>query len=151
MFKQGWLFLLAAWSLSGVVFAVEPETIGFVKVAEGEAWLAQDGKIALAHPGLAVHLGDILKTGRQGAMGVTFKDNTIMSIGPNTEVQVEEYLYAPGKDQLKLRANMLRGTLHYLSGLIAKLRPENVSVKTPTGIIGVRGTRFLVKVEGERE
>jgi hypothetical protein len=80
-------------------------------------------------------------------MGVTFQDNTMMSFGPDTEVVVDEYLYAPGSDQLKLGASMTRGTLHYVSGVIAKLKPEAVAIKTPTGTIGVRGTRFVAKVE----
>ena len=42
---------------------------------------------------------------------------------------------------------MSKGTLNVVSGVIAKLKPESVSVKTPTGEIGVRGTTYLIKVE----
>ncbi len=60
---------------------------------------------------------------------------------------MDDYLYSPSKGDLKLSASMSKGTLQYVSGIIAKLRPEAVTVKTPTGNIGVRGTRFLVKVD----
>jgi hypothetical protein len=80
-------------------------------------------------------------------MGVTFKDNTVMSFGPGTEITVDEYLYSPSRDDLKLSARIARGTLEYISGVIAKLKPEAVAIKTPTGTIGVRGTHFLVKVD----
>jgi len=50
---------------------------------------------------------------------------------------------------LKLGATMAKGTLAYLSGAIAKIKPDAVSVKTPTGTIGVRGTHFVLKVEEE--
>jgi len=80
-------------------------------------------------------------------MGVTFKDNTVMSFGPDTELTVDEYLYAPGKGQLKFSTSLLKGSLQVVSGVIAKLKPQSVTMKTPTGIIGVRGTRFLVKVK----
>jgi hypothetical protein len=62
---------------------------------------------------------------------------------------VDEYLYAPTKGNLKLVTSITQGTLHYISGVIAKLKPESISVKTPTGIIGVRGTHFLAKVDPE--
>jgi hypothetical protein len=78
---------------------------------------------------------------------VTFKDNTVMSFGPDTELTVDEYLYAPNKGNLKLGASLAKGTLAYLSGAIGKIKPDAVSVKTPTGTIGVRGTHFVVKVE----
>lgn len=80
-------------------------------------------------------------------MGVTFKDNTLMSFGPDTEMTVDEYLYAPAEGDLKLSTRLTRGSLNYVSGVIAKLNPTAVTVKTPTGIIGVRGTQFVAKVE----
>ena len=80
-------------------------------------------------------------------MGITFKDNQVMSFGPDTEVTVDEYLYAPAKGDLKFAARMNKGTLNVVSGVIAKLKPDAVSLKTPTGEIGVRGTNYLVKVE----
>jgi hypothetical protein len=123
--------------------------IGFVKTVEGNATVLVSGKAVKAQPGTPLHLGSVLKTGEEGSLGVTFKDNTVMSIGPDTEVTIDEYIYAPAKGDLKLVASIAKGTLHYISGVIAKLKPLAVAVKTPTGIIGVRGTHFLVKVEAE--
>jgi hypothetical protein len=97
--------------------------------------------------GTTIHAGNVLKTSRNASMGVTFKDNTVMSFGPDTELTVDEYLYAPNKGNLKLGASLAKGTLAYLSGAIGKIKPDAVSVKTPTGTIGVRGTHFVVKVE----
>jgi len=142
------LMLLAASLGSGCV-AAETTSIGFVKRVEGEAKIISAQDAIQAQPGTPIHLGDRIKTGENGRLGVTFKDNTIMSFGPETEVVMDEYLFDPAEGQLKLALNMLKGTLHYISGVIAKLKPEAVSVKTPAGIIGVRGTRFLVKSEAE--
>ncbi len=105
------------------------------------------GQSVKAQPGTAVSLGSLLKTMPASAMGVTFKDNTLMSFGPDTEMTVDEYLYAPAQGDLKLSTRLTRGSLNYVSGVIAKLKPTAVSVKTPTGIIGVRGTQFVAKVE----
>ena len=133
--------------LMGAITAhAEENRIGYVKTVEAQAFLVADGKTTPLAVGTAVHLGDHLRTGKAGTVGITFQDDTIMSIGPDTEIVVDEYLYDPGKDSLKLAANLLRGSLNYVSGVIAKLRPEAVLIKTPTGTIGVRGTHFAAKV-----
>lgn len=125
------------------------DAIGYVKTVTGQALVITAGQSVKALPGTAVLLGSLLKTGRAASMGVTFKDDTVMSFGPETELTVDEYLYAPAQDRLKLGARLGKGTLNYLSGVIAKLKPDAVQIKTPTGIIGVRGTRFVVTVEEE--
>lgn len=123
------------------------EAIGFVKSVTGDATVADAGKAVPARPGTPVRLGSVLRTGPKGAMGVTFKDNTVMSFGPDTEVTVDEYLYAPGKGELRMGTSMSKGTLNMVSGVIAKLRPDAVTVRTPTGMVGIRGTHVAVKVE----
>lgn len=134
-----------------MLMAVSPawaqETIGFVKTVSGKAAVIDAGKQINAQVGTPIRIGNTLKTGPDSSMGVTFKDNTVMSFGPDTELTVDEYLYAPGKGQLKFSTSLLKGSLQVVSGVIAKLKPQSVTMKTPTGIIGVRGTRFLVKVK----
>ncbi|QHE86270.1 FecR family protein [Hydrogenophaga sp. BPS33] len=148
------LILLAAagsvWvSAMGAAHAQDPSAapVGYVKNVKGTATVTTDGKVVQAQPGTPLHQGSALKTEAQSSMGVMFKDNTVMSFGPSTELTVEDYLYEPAEGKLKLGARMGKGTLNYVSGVIAKLQPEAVNVKTPSGMIGVRGTQFLVKVE----
>lgn len=121
--------------------------IGFIKTAQAEATLLIDGKPTQALPGMPLHTGFVLKTGETGSLGVTLQDNTLMSFGPNTVFVVDEYVFAPTKGDFKLLATLSKGTLQYISGVIAKLKPEAIQVRTPAGIIGVRGTRFLAKVD----
>lgn len=127
--------------------AWDQETIGFVKTVSDSAAVIDAGKSIKAQVGTPIKMGNTLKTGPKGTMGVTFKDNTVMSFGPDTELTVDEYLYTPEKDNLKFATSMSKGSLQAVSGVIAKLKPKEVTMKTPTGTIGIRGTRFLVKVE----
>lgn len=123
--------------------------IGFVKTVSANASVVTAGEAMPAYPGMALRVGQTLKTGQPGSMGIMLKDNTSLSVGPDTELVMDEYLYAPGKDDLRLTVNFMKGSLNYVSGIIAKLKPEAISIKTPTGMIGVRGTQFLAKVEPE--
>jgi hypothetical protein len=123
------------------------EPVGFVKTVTGQAWVNTSGQSVAAQPGTPVLLGSQLKTAKGAAMGIAFKDNTLMSFGPDTELTVDEFVYAPAQGQLLLGTRLSRGSLNYVSGVIAKLRPDAVTVKTPAGIIGVRGTQFVARVE----
>ncbi len=139
-----WMFLC----LIAVAFpAMGQEAIGFVKTVTGDAVVVDAGKPIKAQVGTPIKLGNALKTGPKGSMGVTFKDNTVMSFGPDTEITVDEYLYSPARGDLKFGTSMTKGSLNVVSGVIAKLRPDAVTLKTPTGTIGVRGTHFAVKIE----
>jgi len=129
------------------VYAADAEPIGYVMKVSGDASVVSAGKSIPAKVGTPVVEGSTLRVGANSAMGVTLKDNTVMSLGPNSEMVIDEYLYAPAKNDLKLTTRMVHGTLNFISGVIAKLRPEAVQINTPTGTIGVRGTHFLVKVD----
>ena len=129
------------------VSAWAQESIGFVKTVTGDATVTDGGKAVKAVPGTPIRVNSVLRTGPKGTMGVTFKDNQVMSFGPDTELTVDEFIYAPAKGDLKFAASICKGTLNVVSGVIAKLKPESVSLKTPTGTIGVRGTNYVVKVE----
>lgn len=137
--------LMLAWA--PMFSRAQGEPVGSVKTATGDAWVTTAGQRTKAQAGTAVFLGSQLKTAKAATLGVTFKDSTLMSFGPDTELTVDEYLFAPLQGQLKLGARLDKGSLNYVSGVIAKLKPDAVTVKTPTGTIGVRGTQFLLNVE----
>jgi hypothetical protein len=144
----------ASWWVAGLV-ALSPavhaqapaQLVGFVKTVSPEAEVLVDGKGLPATPGMPLQTGFRVKTGQSGTLGVTFRDNTMISFGPNTEFVVDEYLYAPAKGELKLSGNLIRGSLQYISGVIAKLKEDSVSIRTPKGIVGLRGTRVVIMVE----
>lgn len=138
---------LLACSAMAVQAQAPASAVGYVKTVSGDAWISTTGQKVKAVPGTPVKLGSQLKTAPSASLGVTFIDNTIMSFGPDTELTVDEYIYSPAKGDLKFGSSMTKGSLNYVSGVIAKLKPDGVTVKTPTGIIGVRGTHFVVKVE----
>lgn len=142
------LILTLCLAFSGWTWADEAP-IGYVKNVTGEASVTTASNKQKADVGTPVHQGSVLRTGAKSSMGITFKDETIMSFGPDTELTVDEYLYAPSQGKLKLGSKLTKGSLNYVSGVIAKLQPDAVSVGTPTGTIGVRGTQFVVKIEDE--
>lgn len=144
--------LLAAPFVCLLLLAAGPahaqsDPVAFVKTVTGDAFVTTNGQAVKAAPGVPVQVGSELRTEPGATLGITFKDNTLMSFGPRTTFVVDTFTYAPAEGKLGLAGSLTRGTLNYVSGIIAKLRPESVSVKTPTGVIGVRGTEFVAKVD----
>ena len=121
--------------------------IGYVKNITGEASITTEGDIIRAKIGTPIYQGSVLHTRTQSSMGITLKDATVISLGPETEFAIDEYVYAPAQNKLKSGSRITKGSLNYVSGIIAKLQPDAVTVTTPSGTIGVRGTQFAVKVE----
>ena len=123
--------------------------IAQVKTASGQVTVVRDGANLPAKVGDFLYEKDVIQTGGDGAIGITFTDNTAMSTGPNSEVALEEYRFDSNNFNGAMLTDMRKGTLAMVSGDIARSSPGAMKVKTPTAILGVRGTRFAVQVQGE--
>ncbi|WP_256360451.1 hypothetical protein [Methylomonas koyamae] len=75
-------------TLSTAPFA-DDSVIGYIKTSTDETAIIEAGNKSKAGLGSAVHVGDIIKTDANGSAGLTLKDNTVLSIGPNTELKIE--------------------------------------------------------------
>lgn len=122
-------------------------SMGYVKTVAGVSLIVRSGDRESAAAGQPLFEKDVLETGGDGALGVTLKDNTLLSLGPNSSLALESYLLQPDRDSYSLITRITRGTVQYMSGLIAKLSPDSVQIKTLSATLGVRGTRLLVRVD----
>jgi hypothetical protein len=125
----------------------EPTVAGRVKVASGSVFIVRGGTALPARAGQVVFEADALRTGADGRIGVTLKDDTRVSLGPDSEASLDRYVYAPGEARLAFVLRIARGVAAYVSGQIAKLSPDAVRLETPAAIVGVRGTTVAVLVE----
>lgn len=145
---HSWLVVLVAFLVAQVAWAGD-EIIGHVKDVTGEVHVSGPYGRLPAKVGMELRANDILETGDDGAVGVTLRDNTRISLGADTKASVEEFIYEPEKENLSLVTKISQGSLLFVSGTIAKLKPEQVKIETPSTTIGVRGTRFVVEVDDD--
>ena len=139
--------LLGALCLLAVAgTAAAAETIGVVRTTSGDATVTRGEKTLPAVPGMKILVGDTLGTGPGGSLGIILRDDSSLSIGPGSRLVLRSFQFSPSKEKFNLVARITRGTMAYLSGLIGKLAPEKARFETPTATIGIRGTRFAVKV-----
>ena len=123
------------------------EAIGFVKNATGAVTLTRNGVTEPLRAGTPLREMDRIETGGDGSVGMTFRDDTRIALGPRSRVDLAHFIFKPAEKRYGLVLRLARGTLEYISGVTAKLAPEAISIETPTSTIGVRGTRFLARVE----
>jgi hypothetical protein len=124
--------------------------IAQVKTVSGDAVIVRNGARLAAKAGDPVFEKDTIETGADGAIGLTFTDNTVMSTGPNSEIALEEYRFDSSNFRGAMLADMRQGTVAMVSGDIARSTPGAMKVRTPTAIMGVRGTRFVIQVKAGR-
>jgi hypothetical protein len=127
--------------------AQPPSPAGHVKIASGSAFIVRHNATVPARPGQVVFASDTLRTGVDGTVGVTLKDDTRLSLGPSSEVRLERYAYAPGEGGVGMVLKFIRGVAAYVSGRIAKLAPDSIRLETPAAIVGVRGTTVAIRIE----
>ena len=136
-------------SITGeAIFAETSPIIAVVQKVSGTATVVRQGRAIPAKIGLDVYQYDTLRTGRDGAIGVLFTDDTSLSLGPESMLVIDEFVFAPRQGKYSIAVRMLKGTFAYVSGLISKLAPESAHIETPTSSIGIRGTKFVARVEG---
>lgn len=122
------------------------DRIGKVKIASGDVSISRDGVKITAESGAELFESDVITTGTNSAVGMTFADNSRVSLGPDSSLELEKFAHQKGgsKDGFDLRIR--HGSLTAASGEIAKTRPLAMRVLMPTTVLGVKGTEFAVRV-----
>lgn len=129
------------------VIAEQPSAAGRVKTVSGSAFIVRDRAMIPAQPGQVVYEADAIRTGADGSVGVTLKDDTRLALGPSSEVRLDRFVFVPGNGSFGLALKFVRGVTAYVSGRMAKLAPDSIRLETPAAIVGVRGTTLTIRVE----
>ena len=117
---------------------------GTVKVSKGQVSVERDQQKLPAPAGTAIYSSDRVMTGADGSVGITLRDNTLLSAGPNSTVELDKFSFDSTTNAGTIDAKVRRGTLSVISGKIAKASPEAVRFPAPGMTLGVRGTRFVI-------
>jgi hypothetical protein len=141
--------LITIAAAAAVLTGAQPAAaeIGRIKSFVGEVAVLRGATRIPASSGFHLDQGDVLVTGKTGRVGVTFLDNTRMALGPNSRITVSEFAYDRSRQTGSFVTSVDRGSLGVVSGNIAKSKRDAMRVRTPTSMLGVRGTRFVVEVK----
>ncbi len=145
-FLKVFFAVMAFFLVSSVSSQAADEIVGYVKTTKGEASISRGKNILPARINEKIFKNDILRTGANGSQGAVLRDDTLIALGPNSEVNIREFDFSPGEEKLNLFVRLIKGCALFSSGIIGKLSPQSVKFSTPVGDIGIRGTQFIVSL-----
>ena len=125
------------------------DSIGTVKTVKGAVLIERAGQNQDAAIGSEVFGSDRIVTGPTSSVGITLRDNTLLSEGANSILELNKFAFNTTTYQGTLDATIKRGSLAVVDGKLAEANPESVRYSTPTTTLGVRGTEFIIEVGGE--
>ena len=140
----------AAVVLAPLAAAAAEEAIGQIKTETGTVTVERGGKSRPAVIGDHVYRADVLVTGARSSVGVTFSDNSLMALGPFSRLSLDQFRFDPTTHAGAFDVTLHRGALAVKSGQIVRQTPEAMRVRTPAALLGVRGTEFVVRADGEK-
>ncbi|HSR62836.1 MAG TPA: FecR family protein [Gammaproteobacteria bacterium] len=128
------LLLAPGYSLAAVL-------AGNIKDVRGTAW-AQTGDepARKLEKGSPVYEKDVIRTESESSVEILFKDDTRFLLGTDTEMSISEFIYGDTERENSFSTRILKGTFRFITGLLAKNKPDAMEVNTSVATIGIRGT-----------
>jgi hypothetical protein len=139
--------LVAAFACAIQAGTAQAQQSGQIKRMEGDVRIVRGGQTLLAKPGHDIRARDRIVTGANGAAGFTTPDNGMFSLGPNSQMIVDEIAFNRQTQDGNIAVRFLKGTFSVVTGILGKIAPQKTRIQTPTATIGVRGTEFSVRVD----
>lgn len=138
--------ILTAGILVHVPVAAADDIAQFKKV-EGAVFIEREGSRSPAQAGSHVQQHDTIVTGADGYAGIIFADNSLLSVGNNSILAIDHFVFNSTTHVGKFDSSLKKGTLAVVSGKIVKQTPGAMTVRTPSAILGARGTEFVVRAD----
>ena len=117
---------------------------GVVKTRKGSVVIERSGQQMDTPVGTRKFASDRIVTGTDSSVGITLRDNTLLSAGANSTLELNKFSFNSTTHAGTIDASVKRGTLSVISGKIAKATPQAVRFTAPGMTLGVRGTSFVI-------
>lgn len=147
MRRTGLIVLVCHLFLFPCMALAADSVAGSIKTVKGSAYIIRNGDKVETKTGTRVLRSDTLETGADGSLSMVFRDDTLLAIGPNSRLTINEFVFSPAEGKLSFVTRLIKGTAACITGIIGKLSPDSVRFETPVANIGIRGTKFAVKVD----
>ena len=133
----GFLFLINS-SQAAEKISVEKQLIGIVGAISGTV----KTETRELKTGDKIYLNETIFAGAESGTQLLLLDQSTFTIGSDSEVVMDTFIYDPATNDGKIVASVKQGSLKVISGLISKKDPDSLTVEVPEGTLGSRGTEF---------
>jgi hypothetical protein len=128
------------------VSAVYAQSIAVVKDVKGEVVATSDTKYYALNAGDELE-SDMVIISKNGSAVIVFNDNSVLALSAHSVLDLKKFVFKPIEKKYEFEMFLKKGSLSFESGKIGELAPEKFILKTPEGMVSIRGTKFFVKVK----
>ena len=121
------------------------QVIGHVTKLAGNATVVRNGVSIILHMGDNVEKGDVVQSGSDSTIGITFMDGTVFGLSSNARMVLNEMVYDPNGSSNSTLFSLVAGTISFVAGETAK--HGDMKIDTPVATMGIRGTAVLVEID----
>ena len=118
--------------------SIEKQLVGIVGAISGTV----KTETRTLKAGDKIYLNETIYAGAGSGTQLLLLDQSTFTIGADSEVLMDTFIYDPATNDGKIVATVKEGSLKVISGLISKKDPDSLTVKVPEGTLGSRGTEF---------
>jgi hypothetical protein len=129
---------------SSLLIAAEKSSVGVISAAIGEVYNQDEKKLST---GDKIYFGDSIIVKSNSNSQIMLLDETVMSVGSNSEIKIDEFVYDKKSQNGKILSTIKSGSMRVLTGGVSEKNPANLEIKVPAGTIGSRGTEFQATVD----
>ena len=116
------------------------------KKIEGVITVESENGGRLVQIGDPVHQYDKLETASNAGASLVFSDGTFLVLGPKTAIKVEQYEFDVISQTGAMVIELIKGQLRFATGILGRLHPEKIKLRTPYAVTSLRGTDFVVEL-----
>ena len=142
------VFIIIFLTFASVANASNNSFVGVIGAAIGDI---KNQKNESLSNGSKIFFGDTIISKSKSNAQILFLDQTVLTLGEETELTIDEFVYDPNSQDGSFVSTVKTGTVKFITGQISKKNPDNLEVKVPAGTLGARGTEFVVLSESNSE
>jgi len=126
---------------------LEADEIAVVKSLKGEVLAKSKNEVVKLQAGALLDSDTILISKENSLAVIIFKDNSILNLGQNSVIHLKKFIFNTEEKEFDFKLFLKKGSLIFESGKISEFSPEDFELKTPEGMVAIRGTKFGVHVQ----
>ncbi|MEN4052356.1 MULTISPECIES: FecR domain-containing protein [Sulfurimonas] len=132
------------------VSALYAKSIAIIKDVKGEVIAKSATEYYALHTGDELESQMVIIT-KNGSAVIVFNDNSTAVLAPYSILDLKKFVFKPIKNEYEFELFLKKGNLSFESGKIGELAPDKFILETPEGMVSIRGTKFYVRVQEERQ
>ena len=140
---------LACVLLSLPLIGHAADAAGKIETLKGQVAAELNGQTRTLAEGDSVYPNEVISTEKKSVAEIKFVDKSNFILGPDTEFKIDQFAYNEPEKENSFSTKLIKGTFRFVTGLIARYKPDSMQVSTAVATIGIRGTEVSAEATAD--